>query len=463
MPKAINPRKSPVFDKHPLLKGKQSRLPDELQGKIIGSKLRKTAGVSNFDKLAFKYKRDVLGALGGGLLGGGLGYASGTDGKNNTPNNRMKRALIGAGIGGGVGLGFGRMSRKLEGAQGELNKAKALNDERLSQMRGLKDQHGLELSALRNQHIDERSRRVIDNNKRFADQGTRYMGELDAMRGQRDAVQTQFDDLTRQVNRQKRETPRVSPVPDVQQAAPAAAKPGTGVRQRLGESMQQRETEELRKQLRDYGNTRGHIPDHVLEGMSAEDLKKALKKRKTRSAEQSAFQRTLDTRKDQRKQAVENLQSISDVNKRRERFADVTETMTPDEISAFAKKHNLEGADSRSLRKSDDVRVQEILDSPDGERYYDNLRLQRHGNKEERARKMGESRKRTLDKYREQMKTSSFAPQLLGKFASARNVYALQVEHGDRPIHRVEPSAATRMAAFQLRKHVQRKVERSLR
>lgn len=39
----INPRKSAKFDKHPFLKGKQSRLPDELQGKIIGSKLNKKA------------------------------------------------------------------------------------------------------------------------------------------------------------------------------------------------------------------------------------------------------------------------------------------------------------------------------------------------------------------------------------------------------------------------------------
>lgn len=48
MPKAISPRRSPMFDKHPALKGKQSRLPDELQGKIIGSKLRKTAGLGKF-------------------------------------------------------------------------------------------------------------------------------------------------------------------------------------------------------------------------------------------------------------------------------------------------------------------------------------------------------------------------------------------------------------------------------
>jgi hypothetical protein len=34
----IDPRKSKVLDKHPSLKGKQSRLPDELQAKIIVSK-----------------------------------------------------------------------------------------------------------------------------------------------------------------------------------------------------------------------------------------------------------------------------------------------------------------------------------------------------------------------------------------------------------------------------------------
>lgn len=39
----INPRKTNALDNHPALKGKQSRLPDELQAKIIGSKLKKTA------------------------------------------------------------------------------------------------------------------------------------------------------------------------------------------------------------------------------------------------------------------------------------------------------------------------------------------------------------------------------------------------------------------------------------
>ena len=42
----INPRRTKALDEHPTLKGKQSRLPDELQAKIIGSKLRKTAGLS---------------------------------------------------------------------------------------------------------------------------------------------------------------------------------------------------------------------------------------------------------------------------------------------------------------------------------------------------------------------------------------------------------------------------------
>jgi hypothetical protein len=41
--KKINPRQTKALDNHPALKGKQSRLPDELQAKIIGSKLRKTA------------------------------------------------------------------------------------------------------------------------------------------------------------------------------------------------------------------------------------------------------------------------------------------------------------------------------------------------------------------------------------------------------------------------------------
>jgi len=48
MPK-INPRRTNALDNHPALKGKQSRLPDALQAKIIGSKLKKTA---SFTKLA---------------------------------------------------------------------------------------------------------------------------------------------------------------------------------------------------------------------------------------------------------------------------------------------------------------------------------------------------------------------------------------------------------------------------
>ena len=45
----INPRRTTALDTHPALKGKQSRLPDALQAKIIGSKLRKTA---SFTKIA---------------------------------------------------------------------------------------------------------------------------------------------------------------------------------------------------------------------------------------------------------------------------------------------------------------------------------------------------------------------------------------------------------------------------
>lgn len=43
----INPRKTTALDNHPALKGRQSRLPDELQAKIIGSKLKKTAEPRN--------------------------------------------------------------------------------------------------------------------------------------------------------------------------------------------------------------------------------------------------------------------------------------------------------------------------------------------------------------------------------------------------------------------------------
>ena len=41
----IDPKRTKAFDRNPALVGKQSRLPDELQAKIIGSKLRKTASL----------------------------------------------------------------------------------------------------------------------------------------------------------------------------------------------------------------------------------------------------------------------------------------------------------------------------------------------------------------------------------------------------------------------------------
>lgn len=47
--KPLNKSFSKALDDHPTLKGKQSRLPDALQAKIIGSKLRKTA---EFTKVA---------------------------------------------------------------------------------------------------------------------------------------------------------------------------------------------------------------------------------------------------------------------------------------------------------------------------------------------------------------------------------------------------------------------------
>lgn len=50
----INPRKTPRYDNHPALRGRQrTALPDELQAKIVGAKLRKTASADfHFSKVA---------------------------------------------------------------------------------------------------------------------------------------------------------------------------------------------------------------------------------------------------------------------------------------------------------------------------------------------------------------------------------------------------------------------------
>ncbi|MEC8306534.1 MAG: hypothetical protein VXZ72_01590 [Chlamydiota bacterium] len=83
----INPRRTTALDNHPALKGKQSRLPDSLQAKIIGSKLKKTAKLhENKGKLLRGDQREasirmnqspVSGALARGAIGAGLGYGLG--------------------------------------------------------------------------------------------------------------------------------------------------------------------------------------------------------------------------------------------------------------------------------------------------------------------------------------------------------------------------------------------------
>jgi hypothetical protein len=80
----INPRQTKALDNHPALKGGQSRLPDALQAKIIGSKLRKTAAKSTKteDSKQLKItkamnKRPVVGALARAGIGATLGYGLG--------------------------------------------------------------------------------------------------------------------------------------------------------------------------------------------------------------------------------------------------------------------------------------------------------------------------------------------------------------------------------------------------
>lgn len=88
MPK-INPKSTTALDNHPALKGKQSRLPDALQAKIIETKLRKTAEVLPLHEYSDKRhggqrrlsirlnQSPVSGAVARGAIGAGLGYGLG--------------------------------------------------------------------------------------------------------------------------------------------------------------------------------------------------------------------------------------------------------------------------------------------------------------------------------------------------------------------------------------------------
>jgi hypothetical protein len=99
----IDPRKSKVLDKHPSLKGKQSRLPDELQAKIIVSKRDQVKKAAKED---FTYNRDKLRRKTQQTAGRGAGLMAGTIG-GSFLGKGVKGALIGS-IGGGIaGAGLG--------------------------------------------------------------------------------------------------------------------------------------------------------------------------------------------------------------------------------------------------------------------------------------------------------------------------------------------------------------------
>ena len=253
----INPRRTKALDNHPALKGGQSRLPDALQAKIIGSKLRKTA---ELNKVAFAYKRDALGALGGSLLGGGLGYASSTDGKNNTPDNRLKRTLIGAGIGGGVGLGFGRMSRKLKGAQDNFADARSRLDTANSRIRSQDEAYDT-----------------------LSKQRDRLQDDADLLRRQKDELQDEYREFKLQSRRQAHEAQ--DELRKQHASHDAELRESRSRERRLSEEV---ERYQLRAQVRGAMDPNNPIPESAILGMTAGGLQTVLGKRARRANAQNA-------------------------------------------------------------------------------------------------------------------------------------------------------------------------------
>jgi len=96
---------SPAMDDSPHLKGRQSKLPDQIQAKILKSKLKKS-----MEKKAMNFGLDAV-------LGGGLGYLRGSDvGK---PGEGAVRGALGSVIGSGIGglgsLGIGGLASMAKG------------------------------------------------------------------------------------------------------------------------------------------------------------------------------------------------------------------------------------------------------------------------------------------------------------------------------------------------------------
>ena len=123
MPK-INPRKTKALDNHPKLKGGQSRLPDALQAKIIGSKLQKTA---LFRSKRYKDQRDVSidmnqnvgkGTLARGIIGAGLGYGIGRSRGFKGGKALNKHVLLGATLMPALGEAERRVRKKVHKLDG---------------------------------------------------------------------------------------------------------------------------------------------------------------------------------------------------------------------------------------------------------------------------------------------------------------------------------------------------------
>lgn len=123
MPK-ISPRQTKALDNHPKLKGGQSRLPDELQAKIIKSRLKKTA---LFRSKRHKDQRDVSidmnqnagkGALARGIIGAGLGYGIGRARGFKGSKALNKHVLLGATLMPALGEAERRVRKKIHKLDG---------------------------------------------------------------------------------------------------------------------------------------------------------------------------------------------------------------------------------------------------------------------------------------------------------------------------------------------------------
>jgi hypothetical protein len=318
--------------------------------------MEKRAGL---DKSAFKYNRDMLGALGGGVIGGGLGYASSTDGKNNTRDNRLKRTLIGAGLGGGVGLGFGRMSRKLKDARGTIgDKNQALvnmqggHKQELSDLESrLQQGHQKSTESLLGHHDDEIGH-LREKHKQLGEEFTDYRSS--AARAN-DNVRTAHEEQLSNLRFDKETTDK-------------ASREHSAL---LGRVLKERETElhdlKARDQFRrDTGNA---IPEHVLDRMAPDQVREAAKKRLERAHAQATSKSRATNRADARLGALDSLKNSSEKARYAENFLAGPEAMPSDALSAYAAKHGLGGEGARELRHL----ASEQPYGSEGQQYFDTV------------------------------------------------------------------------------------------